>query len=288
MKKMKRFVRSLYLSMKDAARKLDQRLDPPWVPASQWGGRVSLSDNNSYPAFCFAAAHDHRIFADFRTAPVYRMILEHVSEEHARVCIDELRKSPEVLSFMPEFRRNDEVGGPRLMNTGEYGLVSTTTLRYAKVIADLKQLFGSLDGQNVIEIGVGYGGQCRLIDSFWKLKSYCLVDLRPVLDLSQAFLEKFSLRFQIRFATMNELGAESPDLVISNYAFSELPRCIQDVYLEKIILRSPRGYITFNDINPDHYRSWRVDELCELIPGARILPEVPLTYEKNCLIVWGS
>lgn len=286
-RKTKDVVRSLYLSIKAAARRLDDRLDPRWVPASQWGGRVSLSDNNAYPAFCFAAAHDHRIFADFRTAPVYRMILEHVTEEHARVCIDELRKSPDVLSFMPEFRRNDEVGGPILMKTEDFGLVSTTTLRYAKVIADLKQLFGSLDGQKVFEIGVGYGGQCRLIDAYWKVQSYCLVDLRPVLDLSQAFLERFSLRTQIRFATMNELGQESPDLVISNYAFSELPRHVQDAYLEKVILRSPRGYITFNDMNPDHYRSWRVDELCERIPGARILPEVPLTYEKNCLIVWG-
>ncbi|MFO0223848.1 MAG: putative sugar O-methyltransferase [Planctomyces sp.] len=284
---MKTAVRRLYRKLKQAVRGLDEKLDPRWVAAKAWGGRVSLSDNDAYPDFCYAAAHDSRLFSTFRTARVYRTILEHITDADAMVCLQELRKCPEVLALLNEFRRNDEVGGPRLLNAGEFGVISGTTLRYAKVAADLHQLFGSLDGQRIFEIGVGYGGQCRVIDACWRVQQYCLVDLRPVLDLAQAYLDRYALRTQIRYSTMNELSTEAPDLLISNYAFSELPRAVQDIYMEKVVLRSPRGYITFNDMNPAEYRSWTVRELCDVIPGARVLPEVPLTYEKNCLIVWG-
>jgi hypothetical protein len=36
------------------------------------------------------------------------------------------------------------------------------------------------------------------------------------------------------------------DLVISNYAFSELPSELQTRYIEKIILKAKRGYLTIN------------------------------------------
>jgi hypothetical protein len=53
---------------------------------------------------------------------------------------------------------------------------------------------------------VGYGEQCRVIDACWRVQQYCLVDLRPVLDLAQAYLDRYALRTQIRYSTMNELS----------------------------------------------------------------------------------
>ena len=87
---------------------------------------------------------------------------------------------------------------------------------------------------------------------------------------------------------MNELSQKDYDLVISNYAFTELPRTIQNVYLNKVILNSKRGYITYNEITPKEYNSYKSDELIEMIPGARKLKEEPLSHPKNCLIVWGT
>jgi hypothetical protein len=87
---------------------------------------------------------------------------------------------------------------------------------------------------------------------------------------------------------MNELPPADYDLVISNYAFTELSRELQDVYLRKVILRSKRGYITYNQLTPPHYRSYDRDELVEIIDGARVIPEAPLTWENNCVIVWGD
>ena len=73
------------------------------------------------------------------------------------------------------------------MNVGGIA-VSPTTLRYLKVANDLETLFSSLDGLRICEIGVGYGGQCRVLDAMFAVKSYTLVDLRPVLELASVSL----------------------------------------------------------------------------------------------------
>jgi hypothetical protein len=55
---MKTAVRRLYRKLKQAVRGLDEKLDPRWVAAKVWGGRVSLSDNNAYPDL-------HQLFGSF-------------------------------------------------------------------------------------------------------------------------------------------------------------------------------------------------------------------------------
>jgi hypothetical protein len=75
--------------------------------------------------------------------------------------------------------------------------------------------------------------------------------------------------------------------VISNYAFSELTRELQDDYLERYILKSKRGYMIYNHINPPEFKSYSALDFCELVPGAEIIEEVPKTDNTNVLIIWG-
>ena len=86
---------------------------------------------------------------------------------------------------------------------------------------------------------------------------------------------------------MNELSPIDYDLAISNYAFTELPRTLQDIYLNRVILKAKRGYITYNEITPKEFNSYKAAELVEMIPGALITKEIPLTHPKNCVIIWG-
>jgi hypothetical protein len=86
---------------------------------------------------------------------------------------------------------------------------------------------------------------------------------------------------------MGEMESRAYDLVVSNYAFTELPRSIQESYLQRVILRSSRGYITYNEITPPRFRSYKAEELLALIPRATRVKEEPLTHPKNCIIVWG-
>ena len=66
---------------------------------------------------------------------------------------------------------------------------------------------------------------------------------------------------------------------------------MQDVYLEKIILNAKAGYITWNG-GPiqDFFKlgGYNLEEILSKIPGAKTIPENPLTAPENCIIVWGN
>lgn len=230
---------------------------------------------------------DSEVFAEFRRNPAYTTALEHVSEEHGREYLRLLSAEGRAGRNIGEAAKNDTVGGPVTIRLDSGLAISPTTLRYLKVADDVEKLFGCLDGADVIEIGVGYGGQCRILDSLFNIKSYTLVDLKPVLNLAEEFLSYFPLRCTLRFLTMNELLHQPYDFALSNYAFTELSREFQQVYLTKAVTNSRSGYITYNDIAPPAFRTLSCDELCQRL-GASTIPERPLTHPRNCIIVWGT
>ena len=82
-------------------------------------------------------------------------------------------------------------------------------------------------------------------------------------------------------------GQDSYDLVISNYAFSELKREVQEDYFANVVQKSKRGYFTYNDISPKEYVALSAEEFAGRIEGAEIFKELPTTAPKNVLVVWG-
>lgn len=249
---------------------------------------TSLSDNQLYPQVCLNAANDYRFFNQFRQNPIYNQILEHVTEKEGAAYLELITRDPVLLGEMEKFRQNDLHGTPRVYLYPNVGVISPSTLRYVKVLSDLKNMFRSLDGLKICEIGVGYGGQCRIINAHYVPASYRLVDIKPALLLAQRFLDNYAVKSTLAYMTMNELEKNTYDLAISNYAFTELPRHIQEIYLEKVILNSRRGYIIYNDINPAEFKSYKKEELLKVISGSRLIDEVPLTHPNNCVIVWGT
>ena len=249
--------------------------------------KSSLSDNDKYPNFCLKAANDLRVFANFRQNKIYRKILEHVDSKTGQLYLDEIINTrPDLIAEIGKIKANDLYGNPSLFDYKNIGKICPSTLRYAKVYADLLNHFGRLDGLRIAEIGVGYGGQCRMINALAKPEEYTLVDIKPALLLAQTYLDGYILSSVARYKTMNELTKNTYDLVISNYAFTELRREIQDVYLDKIILNSKHGYITYNEITPAEFKSYKKDELIKILPNATILDEKPLTFKGNCIIIW--
>ena len=108
--------------------------------------------------------------------------------------------------------------------------------------------------------------------------------------MARRYLGKFGKNTldRIRFIDGTHVNAEGDyDFVISNYAFSELVRDIQDIYLNRVILRSRAGYITWNTLSYEELNGYSLEELLEKIPGSRVIAEEPLTKENNCIIVWG-
>jgi hypothetical protein len=247
----------------------------------------SLTDTGDYVELCHLASWNTEIFSTFRSNTVYNEVLEHATYEQG---LEYLKEIPTVECF-EEFKKNDLYGSPRLYTYSGIGDISPTTLRYIKVLYDLEREFGSLENYRVFEIGVGYGGQCRLCCSYFNLKEYVLFDLPPVLSLTQRYLYFFPIKTRLRFETLNECSHdEDVDLVVSNYAFTEIKRDIQEVYIEKIIKRSKRGYITYNEISnsKDKAFSFSKEELLSIIPNSAEHPERPLSFPGNCIIIWNN
>lgn len=250
--------------------------------------KTSLTDNGQYPAFCYNAATDDDIFSTFRTNKVYTNVLEHVDYETGAKYLAQIILERDVFSRIDNLKENDKFGGSVRVNYPEVSGISPSTLRYIKILTDLKRLFGSLCGLEICEIGVGYGGQCRIIEDYYDVKSYTLVDIPSALMLCRKYLNCFASLPKNEFLLPDDIIPRKFDLVISNYAFTELRREIQDQYLQDIILNSSRGYIIYNEITPAEFHSYKKDELLRIIPKAHIIPENPLTNPKNCIIVWGD
>jgi hypothetical protein len=157
------------------------------------------------------------------------------------------------------------------------------------VLSDLERLFGDLSGKRIVEIGVGYGGQARLVLEQWAVQSYTLVELEPVLRLARRYLTSSGTYRSLIFLPPALVATADYDLCLSNYAFSELTRDVQDLYARSLVTSASRGYLTCNFISGVHgIDSWSRDELSQLHAGAHWLPEEPLTFEGNAILVWGD
>ena len=60
------------------------------------------------------------------------------------------------------------------------------------------------------------------------------------------------------------------------------------MYLDNVISNAKMGYITWNELSYKELDGYSVKEIISLIPGSRIIPEEPLTYPNNVIIVWGT
>ena len=251
------------------------------------GFSSSASDNSSYLGICFLAAEDDQVFNIFRRNRNFRQILEHVSKNQGKKYLREIHLSNISANFGEFLRRQSEIGSPFTYKYPGFGAISPTGLRYLKVYSDLNKLFGKLDAFNIGEIGIGFGGQASLIVNSSQVAEYHLFDLPEVLKLNEKFLGKLESTEKYVFHDGRNPVEVQLDLIISNYAFSELIRSVQEMYLRNVILNSLRGYITWNDIAYKDYGSYSLEELLEIIPGSEIMPETPLTAAGNVIIVWG-
>lgn len=255
-------------------------------------GNRSVSDNGSYLMVVKEALENYKKFTVFKQDPKYQAILEHSTKEQGAACLEIVRaESPSLLEQLDEFKENDFVGGATTFDYDEVGLISPSTLRYVKVVSDIQNIFGKFIGPRIAEIGVGYGGQALIADKILDFERYDLFDLQPVVALASKYLECHTLKSSYRGLTLNQhSGNVEYDLVISNYAFSELPSKLQRMYIRKIFQKSKMGYLTMNSGTPNsafQKDKLSLAELKGMLPAFEVITERPLTHPGNYIIVWG-
>lgn len=247
----------------------------------------SLSNTPSYISVCQAALVSTEYFAKFRSCKSYRKILEHVPPRTGEKYLQQLDKTGLPFKTLHNLIPKINVGGPASYYFIGLGRVSPTSIRYAKVHNDLRNLFGTLDDFTILEIGCGYGGLALQLIQAESLFAFDIADLEVVEHLALKYVSTINPDYKRTLRLARNQNYKSIDLLVSNYAFSELSRELQDSYLERYILKAKKGYMIYNHINPESYNSYTAVDILGMIPGSELMQEVPLTDSTNVLIVWG-
>lgn len=249
-----------------------------------------VSRDEKYLSVCREAVIKDEVFRKFKSIPEYYSVLEHVDEKTGQEYLDYIKKYYPILleqKLLPKFKENDTHGSPRMYTYPETGNISPTTLRYMKVLGDIEAHIGPLDNLDIVEIGCGYGGQCKIIGDMFKFRSYTLIDLPCVVDLIEKYLKSFDNKgYRFIRAGVDKVDNVKGHLFISNYAFTECDKHVRKTYIDSVLNNCLHGYITVNYLGEQDKK-----ELCsELLaaPGRTIhmVPEIPSTAEGNCIIVW--
>jgi putative sugar O-methyltransferase len=222
-----------------------------------WDVNQSMIDN--YLQACNEFVENDNLFSVFKVDSRYTPVLEHLTETDANLYFSEM-KSKEILTeaLVNSVKENDTYGSPLLFNHSELGVISPTTVRYIKNSLDIVSYFGSeMPFKNVLEIGGGYGGLCKVFSSFNRFDTYHLVDFPEVNRLSKKYLNKFKyLKTKIKHISTSEVAEnDNLDLVISNYAFSECSREYQKLYYNSFIKNAKNFYIVYNNFTENNLNS---------------------------------
>ena len=135
-----------------------------------------------------------------------------------------------------------------------------------------------------------------ILKNFLNLDEYNLIDLPETLALTEKFLNVLDslnnprgLRMKFFDGThlYNDIQA---DFFFSNYAFSELQKPVQDMYIEKVISKCKSGYITWDaDMSRSSYGidGYNLQDFLKKLPNPKVIPEEPIsTAPTNCIIMW--
>ena len=208
----------------------------------------TLQDEAATPYLnvCNYAANSDEFFKQFKSHPAYRHVLEHVSFEEGQQYLKEI--DIDYLDKLEEVKENDSLGSPVIYEYPSVGEISPTTIRYIKNTSDIVNKFGT-SFDSIVEIGGGYGGLCKVLSSFIKFEQYLLLDLEECNLLSRKYLSHFNLpTLSYRSEEIDEID-ENFDLLISNYAFSECHKEVQQDYIERFIKKSNNFYIMHNNFH---------------------------------------
>ena len=258
---------------------------------SRHDASVSDSQKTNYEVTVEKILQSEFGFINFRRNFSYCEIVENVSYRQGFSYIERIKILDCGKLNFKVINQNDIIGNPVQFNYPEFGRVSPTTLRYVSVALEIQQIFGEELSGDFVEIGGGYGGQIAILKDLFRINNYGIYDLPNVQKLINRYLKSLRKNIDVQFLNLENTVNKKWDLVISNYAFSELPKNLQKAYIFKVLTKSSRGYLIMNSGRENF--TGRSDgklslvELQKLLPGFEILEETPKTGPDNYVIIWG-
>ncbi len=239
-----------------------------------------------YLTVCKNAVDNNIVFNTFKSNPDYKEVLEHLSQRLGQNHLNNIVKNNFWLldeRHFDKFILNDLYGNPDRYEFN-YNLrkfwASPTTIQYISVLSNLIDRFKSLRDLKIIEIGGGYGGQSFITQQCFDVSCYHIIDLDEAGLLQEKYLKKLDCFDCVEIFSNAKYAAINYDLVISNYALSEVSDEDQLKYVKDILLCATHGYITCNQpLNG-------IELLKEQFDTLKIEKDIEGEREENYLITW--
>lgn len=237
---------------------MDRVLDRLWVEAGRlsenkdpvpdaWHGfchNGSVSGTTEWPLACGALALGSWSSDGFRRRRAVRSIVETLGPVDGRHFASWIRTVDESVLDHTTIRAANAWGDPVQAPGWVLGTRrswSPTSLRYLAHALWLVKEGYLQKGGRVIEIGVGFGGLAAMLALVADAK-VMLVDLPEVERAARLQMEELGL--ESRLVERSPVTAD--DLVISNYAFTELSESLQDAYIHEVLRNADQGVILSN------------------------------------------
>lgn len=253
------------------------------------GQNSSFSDNSEYLSIVKLASENDEVFKKFRANRQYRKILEHVTKSLGHKYLEEVYALDlECNKLFDSVSPIDRLGSPLRYKFANFGRLSPTTIRYVYVHLNLKRFFGNLENKKVIEIGGGFGGQAAVSTYLTPNLKWSIYDLPEVSQLQSKFMRTANPNASIAYLSGIKIKENSGDILISNYALSEVSRKLQLEYISKVVCNCSKGYMAWNLISEQNGDGLSIREVLDLIPSSTAIAEYPLTDSGNVIIVWGE
>jgi len=203
-----------------------------------WLAHQTIVD--SYSKAVTNAYENEDDFSNFKQQSNYNGIVGMSQEWQAAIWYDHIKDSyPDILQRLSVFAENDTIGSPSLWTSPEGLSISPNTLRYINTCIEIHDYFKFKKLPVVSELGVGYGGLCFILNKFFNIDKYILLDLPNVQQLSQKYLSRLGT---------NNTSTEftNSDLFISEFCLSEFSdEGLYDFY-ERYVKKSKHIYLHMN------------------------------------------
>ena len=238
---------------------------------------------------CQKALEDEEIYQKIRSTDDFNQIIINGEQWEGEKHLQRLVKDfPDLLPYLDKFRENDLFGSPQTYDYQKYGQFSANTLRYVNTLMDLKEYFNIKENWNLVELGSGYGGLVKTIYSYLQLNSYTLIDLEPVLKLSQKYLADTK---NLTYLPCDEIEKDDQEyqLLISEYSLTELEDDGMELYFKHLFPRCQNAYIVANiwDIKKKKEFIKKLEEIYYIVEEHPTFPKtewpnyILLCYEKK-------
>lgn len=197
----------------------------------------------------------------FKSNTIYKTILEHTDIISANNYLMHIKNefgqfySNNKQELIDLCYNNDKYGKPQKYNIDDFCSCSPSNIRYIYhsllILTNIQK--NKLNNIDIVEIGGGYGGLCYFIYNIAKffsikINSYTIFDIKEITILQKRYLKLNGIDINTYHISDN-WTINSNSYLISNYAFSEIPKDLQIEYTEKILNRYiSYGFLVWNFI----------------------------------------